>query len=79
MLPTMEDTHTLPQAERSPERERLNPFVLPETARLVKIHAAMRKMSQGELIDELAQRHLAAVTVAECVARDSAPDLPPAA
>lgn len=63
----MEDTKTVSQ----PERERLNPFVLPETARLVKVHAAMRGLTQGELIDDLAKQHLAAVTVSAPLADDT--------
>jgi hypothetical protein len=43
-------------------RERLNPWVTRETARLVKIHAAATGRTQGEVIDALA-RSLPAVTI----------------
>lgn len=55
----MEEMETVELAER----ERLNPFVLPDTARRVKIACATRGLTQGELIDELALRHLPAVPV----------------
>jgi hypothetical protein len=56
----MEDTKSVPQTER----ERLNPLVLAETALKVRVHAAIRGMSQGELIDTLV-KPLPPITVGE--------------
>jgi hypothetical protein len=54
MMADMEPMETV----ETVERERLNPFVLPDTARRVKIACATRGMTQGELIDEFAAQHL---------------------
>lgn len=56
----MDDNKTVSQ----PSRERLTTTVERETALLLVWHAKARGMSQGELIDTLAQQHLPAVTVA---------------
>ena len=53
-------TNTTTQAE--PVREKLQPFVLPETAVRLRVYAAVTGKSQGEVIDELAAS-LPAVTV----------------
>lgn len=47
-----------------PGRERLTTTVTKETALLLVWHAKSRGLSQGELIDSLAQQHLPAVSVA---------------
>ena len=57
--------HRVGQPEAAdPTRERLNPFVLPSTARLVKAHAALRGLTHGQLIDELVAASLPAVGAA---------------
>ena len=48
-----------------PERERLNPFVTPETAHRVKVACAVQNKTQGEVIDELVMRHLPPVPTTE--------------
>ena len=53
------DEQTLSQ----PERERLNPIVTQETAIRLKVMCAVRGLTMGELIDELASKHLPAVTI----------------
>lgn len=53
-------TTTITQAE--PVREKLQPFVLPETAVKLRVHAAVTGKTQGEVIDELAAS-LPAVTM----------------
>jgi hypothetical protein len=56
----VEDTKTVSQQER----ERLSPLVLPETALKIRVHAALKGMSQGELIDMLS-KPLPPITVGE--------------
>jgi hypothetical protein len=56
-------TTTVQHAE--PGREKLQPFVLPDTALRLRMRCVVTGKTQGELIDELVQAHLPPVTVAE--------------
>jgi hypothetical protein len=69
----MEDTKTVSQ----PERERLNPLVLPETALKIRVHSALKGMSQGELLDMLV-KPLAPITIGEAPCSQPPPSDPPA-
>ena len=56
-------THTLTHGEQG--REKLQPWVLPETAMRLRVRCVMTGKTQGELIDELVLAHLPPVTAAE--------------
>ena len=57
------ETPTATVAQTEPRRIKLQPVVLMETALSLRVHAAAKGVTQGELIDMLVGMYLPPVTV----------------